>query len=267
MDADRSGERRLSDGTCCTVTGSGEPVVLLHGVGLNQGTWANQVAGLARHFSVVTYDHLGHGQSPNITPDTELADFVEQLVRVLDELSIARANLVGFSFGGLVAQSFALTHPDRLTRLVLMSTIYNRTAEEQSGVAGRLAKARKDGPASIIQAAIDRWFSPAFIADRPDVIADIERGLQTNDPTSFLTAYSIFSGVEEDLAGRLTDVRCPALAITGEFDTGSTPAMVERMVADIPDARAKIIKGGRHMMPVEMANEVNAALLAFLTRA
>ncbi len=59
-------------------------------------------------------------------------------------------------------------------------------------------------------------------------------------------------------------MKCPALAMTGEFDTGSTPAMVDRMVADLENGRRVIIPGGRHMMAMEMADEVNAVLLPFL---
>lgn len=258
-------EGRLSDGTYCEVKGEGPPLILLHGVGLNRTTWRAQVAVLSRRYTVVTYDHLGHGRSPHVQPETRLDDFVDQLVRVMDQLQMVRAHIVGFSFGGLVAQSFALKHPDRLEKLVLMSTVYNRTDEELAGVAGRLAKAREEGPRSIIPAAINRWFSPAFVAGQPEVIGEIERGLRSNDPTSFLTAYSIFCNAEAELAGKLTAVSAPTLAMTGELDTGSTAAMVERMVADIENARGKIIEGGRHMMPMEMADEVSAALLAFLS--
>ena len=97
------------------------------------------------------------------------------------------------------------------------------------------------------------------------MIGEIEKGMQKDDATSFLTAYAIFCNAGDERAGKLTGVRCPALVMTGDFDTGSTAAMVERMVADIPDAQASIIAGGRHMMPMEMADEVNAVLLAFLS--
>ena len=156
-------EGRLTDGTYCEMVGEGPPLILLHGVGLNRTTWRAQVAGLSGRFTVVAYDHLGHGRSRHITAETKLDDFVDQLVRVMDLLEISRAHVVGFSFGGLVAQSFALKHPERLDKLVLMSTVYNRTREELAGVSGRLAKARAEGPRSIISAAIERWFSPAFI--------------------------------------------------------------------------------------------------------
>ncbi len=254
----------MGDGTYCDVAGVGEPVILLHGVGLNHKTWQFQVAALSRTYTVVTYDHLGHGRSPNIGPDTRLDQFVEQLVRVMDALGIEAAHVVGFSFGGLVAQKFALMYPQRLKRLVLMSTVYRRNEAERAGVIARLEAARADGPQSIIPLAIERWFSPPFIAGQPEIIGEIERGLRRNDATSFLAAYSLFA-TEDQLAGQLSAVTCPTLAITGELDTGSTPAMVQRMVADVPDAVGHVVPGGRHMMPVELADEVNAVLLKFLT--
>jgi pimeloyl-ACP methyl ester carboxylesterase len=257
-----SREGRLSDGTYCDVVGQGYPLLLLHGVGLNRTTWRAQVVALSRHFTVVTYDHLGHGRSRHVS-DTQLDDYVQQFIRVMDQLGMTSAHVVGFSFGGLVAQRLAADHPDRLNRLVLMSTVYNRTEQEREAVTGRYHKAVEEGPQSIIPAAIERWFSPAFIAGQPEVIGEIERGLRTNDPASFLAAYRIFC-TESELAGKLRQVEAPTLAMTGELDTGSTPAMVERMVADLPNGRGLIIPEGRHMMPMELAGEVNAALLAFL---
>ena len=259
-----SQEGRLPDGTSAVVSGSGPAVILLHGVGLHKTMWSAQVYQLTQHYRVVTYDLLGHGKSPRIDEAATLYDFVTQLNRLMNSFSIEKAYIVGFSFGGLVAQSFALAHPDRVEKLVLMSTVYDCQEVELASVRGRLEQAQSDGPQSIISAAIERWFSPAFIAGQPEVIGEIERGLQNNDPTSFLTAYRLFCYSNDELAGRLSEVNCPALAMTGEFDTGSTPVMVERMMRDLPHGRSMIMPDGRHMMPVEMAGEVSVALLEFL---
>jgi pimeloyl-ACP methyl ester carboxylesterase len=255
----------LGDGTAVSVRGAGQPVVLLHGVGLRKAMWEPVTNVLASSFTVITYDLLGHGRSRRIDDSATLDDFIAQLDGVLDAFECRMVRLVGFSFGGLISQRYARDRSERLERLVLMNTVYNRTDEEAAAVRGRFSKAREEGTTSIIPSAIARWFSPAFVAGQPDVIGGIERGLRDNDPQSFLAAYRLFCDSNEDMQGCLKGLTVPTLAITGELDTGSTPAMVDRMVADLENGEGRVIAGARHMMPVELAGEVTAAILPFLT--
>ncbi len=256
----------LADGTAVSIKGAGPPVVLLHGVGLKRSMWEPLVNVLAGQFMVVTYDLLGHGRSRRIDDSAVLGDFTAQLIRVLDAFELKTASVVGFSFGGVIAQRFARDHTDRLDRLVLMNSVYNRSDDEAAAVRGRLAQARREGSHTIIPSAVARWFSPAFIAGQPEVIGEIERGLRANDTESFLAAYNLFCNSNDDLRGCLRGLEVPALAMTGELDTGSTPVMVERMVADLNNGEGSIIAGGRHMMPLENADDVAAVVLPFLSK-
>ena len=261
---DPRGEVRLPDGTAALVAGVGPAVVFLHGVGLDRRMWAAQMHGLARRHLVVTYDLAGHGKSPPIIGEAALEDWVMQLERVRRALRIERFSLAGFSFGGMIAQGYALKRPERLERLVLMSTVYDRSAVEREGVEARLRLARQETPLAIIPAALERWFSPAFAAGQPEIVQEYSQLLQNNDPESFLAAYDCFAHADRELAGRLGAISCSTLVMSGEFDTGSTPDMARRMAAAIPGASLSILPRGRHMMAVEMADEVNAVLRSFL---
>lgn len=101
------------------VRGSGPPVVLLHAGGLDLTMWDPQVGPVARAFRVIRYDARGHGRSsapmgPHST--------VEDLRALLDHLGVERANLVGISMGAGVALEFAISYPQRVSKLVLVST-------------------------------------------------------------------------------------------------------------------------------------------------
>ena len=258
------GEVRLPDGTAAFVAGAGPALVFLHGVGLDRRMWAAQVHGLARSHMVVTYDLMGHGKSPPVMGEAALDDWVLQLERVRRALRIERFSLAGFSFGGMIAQGFALKHPGRLERLVLMSTVYDRSTEERAKVEARLKLAREETPSAIVPAALERWFSPAFAAGQPEIVQEYSQLLQNNDAESFLAAYGCFAGADRELAGRLGAISCPTLVMTGELDTGSTPEMARKMTAAIANAKLSILPRGRHMMAVETADEVNAVLRGFL---
>ena len=246
-----SGDPKVGDGA----------VLLIHGVGLDHRMWDAQEQAFSGRLRVVRYDMLGHGRSANPPGERNVIDFVSQLDQLLMNLSFKRASLVGFSMGGLVARAFAGRHPERVERLVLVSTVYNRVEAERAAVRARYAAAESGG--NLTDAALTRWLSPEFAEVHPEAVAAVRWRLQANDRDGFLRAYRVFAeayDVEEDLAA----IACPSLVITGELDSGSTPAMARAMAAELPNAEALILPGLRHMVPIEGSGVLNRALLAFL---
>lgn len=260
----KPGDFTLSDGTAGMVAGKGLPFIFLHGVGLDRRMWQAQVYYFARTHSVICYDLLGHGESARISDTASLDDFVEQLERLWAAFDLRKALLAGFSFGGLIAQSFAVRHSARIEKLILISTVYDRSEAERASVRGRLEEAKREGPASIYPAALERWFSPAFLAGQPEQAQELHHRMLDNDEASFLKAYEIFALGDKEITGKIGAIGCPTLIMTGEKDAGSTPAMAWRMAKKISNARVSIIAGGRHMMPMEMAQEVNRDIAHFI---
>lgn len=239
-------------------------LIFLHGVGLDRTCWAAQVRSLSSHARVITYDLLGHGDCRKPDREITLHDYVEQLRSVMDAASVEKAILVGFSFGGLTLQLFATTYPERVEKLVIMGAVYRRTPEQIAAVAGRLETAERDGPETIISAALARWYAPEYQEAHPEVIEATKTRLKNNIPHEFLTAYRIFVTSDHLVTGKLEQIKVPTLVIAGELDPGSTPAMAETMVSELPNAQLCIIPGARHMLPVESADAVNTALIDFL---
>jgi pimeloyl-ACP methyl ester carboxylesterase len=174
--------------------------------------------------------------------------------------------ILGFSFGGLIAQAYAAQHSRLIDRLVLMSTVYDRSEAERSSVLARLDMVRREGPQAIIPAALSRWFSPAYSKAHPEIVNQYEALLRGNDAASFLSAYECFARADLNLVRALAGFDRPSLVMTGELDTGSTPAMARKLAGMIPRAGCSIIAGGRHMMPVEMPDAVNSVLHRFLKK-
>ena len=243
---------------------AGTPIVLIHGVGLDQGMWAAQRDALAPLGPLITYDLLGHGQTPARPGENSLADFRDQLAKLLTYLSVKHCRLIGFSMGGLVARAFAANWPARVSALVVMSSVFARDAEQRQAVDARCEALAAGGPAATLEAALERWFTPGFAAAHPETIETLRRQLLGNDPEGFLKAYRVFATEDREPDKALARIACPTLVVTGEDDGNSTPAMAEALAARIPGARAQVLPGRRHMMPVEAADEINAALVAFL---
>ena len=255
---------RTPAGTSYLATGQGQPVVLIHGVGLNKEMWGGQVVGLATNYRVITYDMLGHGASPRPAAGTPLLGYADQLLELLDHLGLPEATVIGFSMGGLVARAFALHYPDRLKSLVVLNSVFNRSPEQRAGVIARTAQAAEHGPDANAEAALSRWFSREYQAANPAQIAALRETLAGNDPQGYLTTYELFATQDMYRADDLKHLRAPTLVATGELDPGSTPEMARQLADRIPGATVAVLAEQRHMMPVESPRLVNQLLLGFL---
>jgi (E)-2-((N-methylformamido)methylene)succinate hydrolase len=240
------------------------PVVLIHGVGLSRAMWSAQVKALSGRYRVLTLDMLGHGTSRMPAPDATLDDYADHVAAVLAIAGIRRAVLVGFSMGALVARAFAFRYPERLSALILLNGVFDRSDEVRGTILQRVAEVQERGPAANVDAAIDRWFSPEFRAENPAYIAELRKTFAANDQQGYETSYRLFATEDAYGADRLASIAVPTLVATGEFDVGSTPAMADALAQRIPGAQLRVVPGARHMMPVELPEATNALLLDFL---
>lgn len=99
------------------MTGSGEPIVLIHGGQMDCRIWDAEVELLRSNYRVIRYDVRGYGRSP---APTEVYSLHEDLARLLDRLEVPKAHLVGLSLGGAAAIDFAIAHPERVGKLVVV---------------------------------------------------------------------------------------------------------------------------------------------------
>ncbi|MFJ9590454.1 alpha/beta fold hydrolase [Streptomyces acidicola] len=232
-------------------------VVLLHGVGLDHTMWEPAAALLTDRFTVIAPDLPGHGTRPPVSDGVTLAALADGVIGEIPDGS----HLVGFSLGALVAQHVALHHPHRVATLTSVSSVCARTAEERASVLDRLRTAEADFAASAA-ASLERWYAGTDVD--PDRVARTEATLLANDVNSFLNCYRVFATADAELAPDLAAIAVRALAVTGENDPGSTPAMTHRLTAALPDCRAVIVPGARHMLPVERPEAFAGALTTFI---
>lgn len=236
----------------------GKPtIVLLHGVGLDHTMWEPAAALLADRFTVITPDLPGHGSRPPVSDGVTLADLADGVAGEIP----AGSHLVGFSLGALVAQHLALHRPELATTLISVSSVCDRTPEEQASVLARLRTAEADFAASIT-ASLERWYSGTDVD--PVWISRTASTLRGNDVRSFLNCYRVFATADAELAPDLGTITVPALAVTGGNDPGSTPEMTRRLASSLPDCRAVVVPQARHMLPVERPEAFAGFLTTFI---
>lgn len=246
-------------------TGDGPDVILLHGVGLDASMWDRCLPTLSESCRVTTVDLPGHGGSPPAAERVTLADLAVDVVEVLDEVGAESVHVVGFSLGALVAQQLALTHPGRMASLALVSSVADRSPAERDAVLARLGTASSDHAATV-DAAVDRWFSPPWRAQDPDLVEAIRKTMLAVDHTSYLACYRVFATADEQLWPQLPRIACPTLVVTGAEDTGSTPDMTHRLAGAMPGAVALVVPGARHLLPLEEPAALTHAVLHLIER-
>ena len=246
------------------IEGEGAWIVFVHGVGGNLEQWDGVIAALGGRFRTLRYDQRGHGRSEKAAGPYAIGDFVDDLAALTDALGIESFNLVGQSLGGLVAQGFALAHPERLKRLMMFAAIAGRTEAERAAVLERL-KIVEDGiPGRHFQNSVERWFTDAFRAANPALIEAYAARNQQNDPAAYAAAYRVLATT--DLADRLNEIRLPTLIVTGEEDRGSNPRMARLMHDRIAGSELVILPGLRHALPFEVPDKVASLIESFAER-
>jgi pimeloyl-ACP methyl ester carboxylesterase len=254
------------DGTVYEIAGNGPAVVLVHGLGLNRQMWQWLMPDLGG-FTVLSYDLIGHGQSPDPQGEPDLRMFGEQVLGLIDHCGIVRCAVVGFSLGGMIARRFAIDHPDRLTALAILASAHGRTEKERAAILVRVEMARHSGPAATIEAALERWFTAPYRNANPEVMEQVRRWVLANRPDVYPAIYQVMAEGDAELREPICAIRCPTLVMTGDADSGSPPAMARRMAEAIPGAAAVVLPGLRHMGLAENPTQFNDPLIDFLNGA
>ena len=239
-----------------------DPLVFIHGVGLDHKMWDSQIASLNNH-SIITYDLLGHGKTPYNRKEISLNDFSNQLDYLLKFLKIDRINLVGFSLGSLIALDFASKFQDKLKSLTLLGTTYKRTSEQKALVIERFEQAKLNKPIS--KQALKRWFTDKYLNDHPEIYDRFTKILTKDgeDHLNFLKAYKLFAYHQDDI-NMIKNIKTKTLVMTGSDDSGSTVEMSKSLSNDLINSSFIEINNGKHLCSIECSDDVNINLKKFI---
>lgn len=240
--------------------GAGEPLVLIHGVGMQSAAWAPQIEKFATNYHVIALDMPGHGGSDPLPPGSQLPDYVAWCQSVLKALDLGAVNLAGHSMGALIAGGMAATHPELVQRVALLNGVFLRGNVAKSAVLARAADI--SGGKIDLEAPLARWFD----GHQQQARAQVAGWLGAVDPVGYSTAYTAFAGGDTTYADVYSHISCPFLAMTGDGDPNSTPEMSHAMAAAVQNGQVITIEGHRHMINLTAIDDVNAHLSNWLTQ-
>jgi 3-oxoadipate enol-lactonase len=244
------------------IRGQGPAVVFLHPMGLDGSTWDEVAARFEPRFTAVLLDLPGHGRSPRLSEGARIPDYAEAVKRTLDDLSLKKPIVVGGSFGGMIALTLALNHPDSVKGLVISACPHGTPAAERVAVAKRGEDAIAGGMEAVVEATLTRWFTPGFRDSA--TVRDYRRRLLADDVEGWNAGWYAISTF--DVRARLPELKVPTLCVAGRDDVSVRLPVMQEMGAEIPGARIAIIENGPHMLHIEQPDAFSGAIAEFLTQ-
>lgn len=240
----------------------GAPVVLLHAMSLDLTYWDAQFGELSKEHDVLAFDWPGHGRSSGVPEQIRFDELAEVVASVVTAADGGPAHIVGISMGSMVAQTFALNHPELVRSLCLIGSACTLPDAARQAMRARAATARREGMSAVLETATGHWFMPGFRQRRPDIIDRVEKTFLSCEPGLYAAYWDMIAGL--DTQARLAGLACPTLVLVGEEDSSTPPAAARRLVELIPGARMEVIAGAAHLVTIEAPGAVNGPLRAFL---
>ncbi len=276
------------------VQGSGPWFTLIHGASNNLDVWSQQVEAFSPYFSTLTYDIRGHGKSDLGTEPVTADILVDDLQSLFEALGISTSTVLGHSMGAELAIRFYLKYPHMVDKLILCNSIMGALLSEQeppqsrinrcNGIMGALLSeqeppqskinrehGRSDNPNSSLDrdSKIARFFSPGLAQSKPEVIERFKEMLTSNRNQRSQQGHLHPGGMVGELihapSGKLRQVTCPTLIISGLNDMIVRPSAVEPVKKYFSNMQVKTIPAGHHSF-IELPEEFNRIALDFALR-
>lgn len=246
------------------ISGEGPPVVLIHGLGATSDVWYAPRATLSRAYQVITYDRSGCGRSPRGPGGCSIDSWVDELVDLLDRLSVDEAAVIGHSLGSMIAQRFAARNPSRTRALILAGGEAALSDEARAVLTSRAALIRERG----LTAVVDPWLvgslSEATRAENPALVGLLRAMFLANDDDSYAEQAEALR--DADVTGDDPRIQCPALLLVGDEDRVTPLDWQRKISAAIPGSRIGILPSTAHMTMLEQPELFTAAVLEFLAK-
>jgi pimeloyl-ACP methyl ester carboxylesterase len=246
--------------------GEGAPLLLIHGLGYARWGWEPVLAGLARRFDVILFDNRGIGASDAPPGPYTAAEMAGDAVQVLDETGVERANVVGTSLGGMVAQELALSHPERVDRLVLACTTPGgpKAHPMPQQTVALMAEAATLAPAVALRRFVENALARESVATRPEMVDRIMTHRLATAQSPAAWAAQAAAGAAFDAYDRLGGLRAPTLVQHGSEDVVVDPRNGHLLAELVPDARLDAFPATGHLFFWEQPERFVSSVTAFL---
>ena len=248
-------------------SGSGAPLLLLHGFALNRDMWKAQAEALEGRYRVLRPDMRGMGGTTHGGGPITIEMMADDMAAFLAALDVGAAAVAGFSMGGYVLLQMAIRHPLRVRACGFIST--RAAADTEEGKRARLAQMRAvidEGMEPFAAHFLPQLFSPGYASVHPIEVEATRRVVAAQVP-GHVAALIDANRRREDATPRLGEIAVPCLSFGGTGDALVPPAEMDALCGGLGDSAREMVEGAGHMTPLECAARVSFQLDQLLQRA
>ena len=238
--------------------GRGPIVVLSHALGCDLHMWDGVVQLLRGRYTLLRYDHRGHGQSAASKPHDALAQaltidmLADDAAQLIEAQAGESVHFVGLSMGGMVAQALAHRHPQWVKSITVANAALHYDDAAKALWAARIATVQTQGMAAVVNGAMQRWLTPEFREDTVDggaeASAALAAQLAATDPVAYADACQAVADIDFRASNLTLEV--PTLVISGQRDEATPPALSQLIADSIRGAHLRSLYAA-HLSAVE----------------
>lgn len=230
-------------------------LVMSSSLGTTRAMWDSQQA-FQSDYSLLLYDHRGHGESPAPEGPYSMAELAGDVIALLDNLGAGAVSFCGLSLGGMVGLWLASHRPERIDRLVVMSTLAR--LGPASRYLERAAAVRERGLGPIADDVVARWFTADFVERHPETVRSFRTTLAALPAEGYAGCCEAIAGC--DLREDIGHIDAPTLLIAGAEDPIVPPTAALLFGASFRDAHVAVVPQAAHLSNVEQPDLVNLAM-------
>ena len=234
-------------------------LMLSNSLGTDLSMWDDQAGELAKHFRLIRYDRRGHGKSGTTKGPYSFDRFGRDILAIMDALKIKTVNWCGLSMGGMDGQWLGANAPTRVDKLILSNTHYYYP--DQAFWTGRIKFVQEKGLAALVDANMERWFTPGFRQRAPETIARMKTMFLATNPDGYTACCEAIATM--DFRASNPRVTAPTLVIVGAQDAATPPVAGETIAQQIKGAKVASIDAA-HIANVEQPQAYTKTMLDFL---
>lgn len=242
------------------VDGTGDPVIMIHGLGGTSNTWMPQMPLFADGYQSIRPDLPGAGRTPTGT-FVSIETLVECVADIAKSLGIPSAHLLGHSMGTIVCQHLAVAHPSLVRSLALFGPLLEPTEPVRQALRDRAALARREGMADIADALVQAGTSLETKKQQPVTVALVREIMMRQPSEGYAQNCEALASAQ---AADLSQIACPVLLMTGDEDLVAPPTIARIMDQKLERVRTVILPRCGHWATFERPKEVNRELQGFL---